>query len=337
MSLAKMKTKFSVRHLWCFNTPEGDEDLGGGGGADPAATPAPVVEDFDAAKAAENAVASLENDANKPPAIEWAKHVPEDLKDAPWIKDILNAENPTERFFKDMAGLQSKLGQRVEGVPKADAAPEEWDKFYSAMGRPEKADDYEVPADEWPEELKQIGEFVDAAAGANNPAYIQKLKEVAHFLGVPKEKFPQAYKMLNEGFIESNKEFFETAMNAKNESDFDYANKMVAKFGARAEQVQNNVSKLLELTGDEDSKKAAQNMSNEELVRLALVTENIRAKYISEDTFSKEGTTATLQSDAEKRQHAMKLMASPAFEDHTHPDHEKVNAEVNALYGIKKK
>lgn len=334
MSLAK-KTKFSIRHLWCFNTPEGDGDLGGGAGNDPAATPAPA--EFDAAKAAESAVASLEADANKPPAIEWEKHIPDDMKDVPWIKDILKAENPTERFLKDMAGLQSKLGQRVEGVPKPDAAPEEWDKFYSALGRPEKADDYEVPTDEWPEELKAIGEFVDAAAGANNPAYIQKLKEVAHFLGVPKEKFPQAFKMLNVGFVEANKEFFETAMNAKNESDFDYANKMVAKFGARAEQVQTNAQKLLEMTGDEDTKKAAQNMSNEELVRLALVVENIRAKFISEDTFNKEGTTSTMQSEAEKRQHAMKLMANPAFEDHTHPDHERINAEVNALYGIKKK
>ncbi len=58
----------------------GDE---GEGGVDPSAIAQNVV-----------------NDANKTEMpVEWGKLVPEDMREKPWMKDILNAENPTERFF----------------------------------------------------------------------------------------------------------------------------------------------------------------------------------------------------------------------------------------------
>lgn len=65
--------------------------------------------------------------------------IPDAYQEKDWAKNIKSSDDLWEQF----AGLQSKLGQRPAGVPAADAPQEEWDKFYSAAGRPESADKYE--------------------------------------------------------------------------------------------------------------------------------------------------------------------------------------------------
>lgn len=57
-----------------------------------------------------------------------------------------------DKVFSSYAELEGKVGQSLQ-VPKSDASPEEWNKFYSRAGRPESPDKYEfkrpenLPAD----------------------------------------------------------------------------------------------------------------------------------------------------------------------------------------------
>lgn len=310
------KNRFDVKRLRAYFSAEGGEGGDGGGGA-------PITPDLGGGET-----------PPAPPSLNWGEIVPADLKEEPWMKDILSSENPTERFFKDMKGLQSKLGQRVDTVPKADSPKEEWDKFYNALGRPETADAYETPATQWPDELKEIGQFVDSTQGNGNDAYIKVLKEVAHDLGIPKEKFAEAYNKLNTGFVSANKDFFEQAVKAKQEMEIDYAQKMTQKFGADAPKVEAVATKILAMVDDPDAKKAAASMSNEEVVRLALVLNDIQKKYISEDVLNGGDDTTAKGMDREGiRAEARKLMADPIYTNALHPDHPALVAKVKALYG----
>lgn len=306
-------------------TAEGGGSSGTGGTFDPNAAAAAAVEAQASAGASGGSGQST---------VDWNTVVPEDLRDKPWVQELLKNENPGQQLFKQMGELQTKLGSRPEGIPKADSPKEEWDKFYNSMGRPETAEGYETPKTEWPEEMKGIGEFVNAAAGDGNDAYTKALKEVAHELGIPKDKFSAAYNKLNMAFANANKEFFEQAAQAKADADKDYATKFTEKFGAKAVEIQGNAAKILKATLGEEGEKVVNAMSNEEMVRLAWVLDNVRAKYISEDTLSREGGGATVMSDGDKRTAAMKLMADPAYDDFQDPRHKQVVNECRKLYGL---
>ena len=68
--------------------------------------------------------------------------------------------------------LESRMGSALT-LPGKDAKPEDWDKFYSRVGRPEKADGYEFKR---PEGLPEDLPYDDALAG--------KAKEWAHKAGL---------------------------------------------------------------------------------------------------------------------------------------------------------
>lgn len=57
-----------------------------------------------------------------------------------------------DKAFTSYSELEQRIGQSV-ALPKPDASPDEWNKFYSRVGRPESADKYEfkrpenLPAD----------------------------------------------------------------------------------------------------------------------------------------------------------------------------------------------
>lgn len=323
----------NTRNLRIRYAPDDGGGTGGEGGTGESGTPAAAVTgesaaSFDAATEAAKAVAATNVQT---PSVDWGKIVPDELKDKPWMQDILKAENPTERFLKDFAGLQSKLGQRVEGIPKADAPKEEWDKFYNSMGRPETSDGYDIPKTEWPEELKSIGEFIDASQG-NNESYMKALKDVAHELGIPKEKFSAAYNKLNTAMVEANKEFFTQAAQAKADADKEYAVKFTEKFKDKATAVQDNAHKILTAVLDKDAKDIVAGMSNDELVRLAWVLDGVQKKFIAEDVLSTSGNTQIGSESARKE--AMALYADPAYTNPRDPRHKEIVNRALTLQGL---
>lgn len=71
---------------------------------------------------------------------------------------------------KNFVDAHKFIGGSVR-VPKEDAPQEEWDKFYSKLGRPESADGYQFP-------------LPDVAAGEWNKAAVDSFKKAAHGLGL---------------------------------------------------------------------------------------------------------------------------------------------------------
>jgi hypothetical protein len=116
-----------------------------------------------------------EGQAPLPAAFDLESFVPEEYKSKPYMQELLKDENASSRLFREFDGLQSKLGQKQNLVPSAEASPEAWTEFYSKL-RPEAPDKYELPEIQWPEEDKELAALVNSWEG--EVEYSAKLKQL---------------------------------------------------------------------------------------------------------------------------------------------------------------
>lgn len=68
----------------------------------------------------------------------WRDGIGEEYRNHPSLKDYKDLNG----LAKSHINLQSMLGRDKVPLPKEDAPKEEWDAFYSKLGRPEKPEDY---------------------------------------------------------------------------------------------------------------------------------------------------------------------------------------------------
>ena len=85
------------------------------------------------------------------PEREWVKPLSEPLQKHPTLRKFTD-ENPIEQVARAYVELEGKLGKSVS-IPEANASAEEWGKFFSRIGRPATADEYDVPADKLDKEF----------------------------------------------------------------------------------------------------------------------------------------------------------------------------------------
>lgn len=92
-----------------------------------------------------NATTLTANNGAADGAQDWRASLPEDLR----------SEKSFEKFkgipdlAKSYTELEKSMGNAVR-MPKAESKPEEWDAFYSKLGRPESPDKYELKRPENP-------------------------------------------------------------------------------------------------------------------------------------------------------------------------------------------
>ena len=78
---------------------------------------------------------------------EWLSGADESLK-----KSLAKFKEPMA-VGRAYAELEKKLGSSVQ-IPKEDASPEEWGKFFSRIGRPDSPEKYELPKEVLTDELR---------------------------------------------------------------------------------------------------------------------------------------------------------------------------------------
>ncbi len=104
--------------------------------------------------------------------------VPDTYKDRGWVEKIKSPDD----LWKTLDNAQSLLGKRPAGIPAADAAPEEWDKFYEAAGRPASADKYTLP------DIEGIPDGVDISGTKND------FMQIMHKSGVTQKQAENIWK-----------------------------------------------------------------------------------------------------------------------------------------------
>lgn len=177
---------------------------GSGGGAPPAAPPAGSVPDAHPVTAPWAAVTDgpwKVGEAGKEQ--EWWNTIPEqDVREHVKAKGY---KNPAELAMANLSLTKMQRGSTdVLAVPKADAPQNEWDAFYTKMGRPATPMDYDF-------KLTADDPTVD-------PKMVEFGKKFFHKLGVPAAKAPEAVKEWNAYVAEQNAAAIQ-AEQTKNDKD----------------------------------------------------------------------------------------------------------------------
>lgn len=251
------------------------------------------------------------NEPAAPVAIDFATIIPAEYKDVPWVKDTKDIPS----LFKRTSDLMTEIGKRPAGIPQDNAKPEEIAAFNKAWGVPDKPEDYKLS--DPPKEV-----------GPANPEFQAAIKNMFHKAGISAKQAAALEKDWNALTVEMVKKNGAQAEQA--DTDFNKLRDEV--FGAQAETVIKNASALIAKFVPEKMKSHVENLSNENLIVLAGVIEGIRKEYISEDKLPSGGGAPVGMTAEQKRAKGQELMASPAYTNPFDPNHEKVKAEVQAIY-----
>lgn len=148
--------------------------------------------------------ATTQSAPTEAPSQESSFQIPQEYAERGWAEKVKSYDD----LFKAYDNAQSLIGKRPAGIPTNDAPQEEWEKFYTALGRPESPDAYELKT-----EVEGLPEDFDVAP------YEGKAKAFFHKLGLSPEKANQAWNdylaMEMEGVQEMQ------AQNAEQQKDLD--------------------------------------------------------------------------------------------------------------------
>lgn len=247
-------------------------------------------------------------DSNSTSSAEFV--IPEAYKDKPYLKDVKGMED----ILKKLDGAEKLLGQRPAGVPDENANQEEWDKFYKVLGRPESAEEYEFKYED--------------GMDKPDPEFEKGLKEVLHKAGLSKKQV----NVLQPAFDAFIKDVSSKRQDpAFSDEGFDRLAAQV--FGDKKDTVLAEVKSIISdnLPKVEGFDKYLEKLDNNNLIVMASVLKNVKDKYISEDQF-KQGGTGGFNTSEGLRAQAKVLLASEAYRNPMHPEHDATDAKVRELY-----
>ena len=238
--------------------------------------------------------------------------IPEGYKEKPYLKGI----DTPEKLFQMLDGAQELIGKRPAGIPAADAAPEEWAKFYDAVGRPKTAAEYTFELDP----KVQVDEKI-----------LSKSKEIMYKNGLTAAQAKNLQKDFDAMALEIAKE--RGISLEKQNTDF---NKLTAElFGADRDKIMARSKGLLDTFVPDKLKPLVATLPNETLMILAGVLNGIHAKYIKTDGAPASGGgggSGSGETPETLRAEARALMGSPAYSNAMDSEHDNVCKKIDELY-----
>jgi hypothetical protein len=240
-------------------------------------------------------------DTNTPPLEKgFRDFIPETFQDKEYLKSI----DSFDSLFNQFDNAQKLIGKRQ--VPGADAPAEDWEKYYSQV-RPESSEQYEF----------------DKVDGINrSPEMENDLKGIFHKAGLSSA---QAKMVQTE---------FDTfaAKHLPNEQKMNEEFDTIASevFGDRVDEAIDTSRKLMAKYAPEKFKGELAKLGNIELVTMASILDQVAKNHISEDEIPRGGAAGSNAEDL--RTKARGLMASDAYKDPFHAEHETIKTQVKDLY-----
>jgi hypothetical protein len=238
---------------------------------------------------------------------------PEGFKDKSYLKGV----DSQEKLYTLLDNSQKLIGKRPAGIPQDTATPEEWDKFYASLGRPETAEKYEFAEVELPEGMEKNVEMEAVC------------KSKMHELGLS-QKQAQGLQSWFDAYVA---EQYTAQAQAKETQEQEFNELVNSSFGAEKDAILANAKALLSENIPKGFENHVDNLPNESLIILAGVLNNVKKKYIDEDKVP--GGTADANSSVtieEKRAEALKLQQLPEYQHKHFPGHKAVYDKVQRLY-----
>lgn len=237
--------------------------------------------------------------------------IPAEFKDRPYLADVDNVE----KLFKKLDGAQTLLGKRPAGIPDAAAPKEQWEAFWKAAGKPEKAEEYEF---EKVEGLTYSDEFTGLVKGLFHGAHVPK----------------DMAKNLQKGFDQIQLQMQKKHKDAEAASDAEFDKLVAPHMGADADKSLKQSQALIKSVLPADLAPHLDKLTAAQAAIMAVVINKFAEKYVTEDRLPMGGDGAGAQGEniESLRSQARALMALPEYNRVDHPENANTQAKVKAIY-----
>lgn len=247
------------------------------------------------------------------PSLELMDIIPESYKEKPWLKKYTNIDD----FFKGMDGAQELLGKRPAGIPQDTASKEEWDEFYTQLGRPKTPEEYKI---EYPSELPEGITF--------NEEQQTQFTNLAHEMGLTQKQVEQ----LTAFDLERRKQELSNHSVDTEALDNEFNEFSKKAFGDREKEALDNAKNLLTKHAPKEMHEHLQNLDNKALIALTSVLDAVTQEYLKEDTLPAAGDPASPQTTQALHKEKTDLLMSEAYRNPFHIEHDRTKQRLAEIY-----
>lgn len=288
--------------------PEGNQ-----GGGDPAAAPT-------GGDPTTVVVTPTHGDPNPPPTytppeLDLAQAIPPEYRDKPYFQKLQSFE----QMVKEFDGLQGLLGRRPTGVPAENATPEEWDTFFSAL-RPKDPSEYELPETEY------------SKAHGRDENYVKAMTSVLHKAGVNKHQAKIIAEGNDQAIMDLRKQAQEKEAADLAARDAEFDTKLKETFRDKLDSALARNKELIQKHVPAELQPHLANLPNDALLAVTTLLNDIHEKYVKADSFEPNGGPTSGADPAALQAEGRKLMASDAYKDFRHANHDAVVNKVREIY-----
>lgn len=164
----------------------------------------------------------------------------DELKNDPVFKTLL--DKPVDELGKSYREASIKVSRKGVILPPDGAKPEEWDPVYTALGRPEKPEGYELPKD------------VDQKTAEQLKGEIEDFKKFAFENGMSKTQFQKAFGYRLQKTLKEAQDREARHANERTASE----TALRSRLGAKYDETIDGVQKLIDQYGGDDIQKLAE-------------------------------------------------------------------------------
>jgi hypothetical protein len=315
----KTQNRFDIRLFWGRKTEdvEGGDDTGGAG---------------DASTAEQSQSASLDmgsDGKSDKSSVDWNSVVPKDLREKPYFKQILESSDPGKELVTQFDNAQKLIGSRTNAIPKDDAPDKEWEEFYKST-RPEKVDDYELKDPEIGDDQPEFKAWMSENTTSDEDK--KTVREIMHKYGLSKKQSGVVNELQN-WFTGKVSGLIQGQVDAEKELNTHFDKMVNTNFSGDKDKAVQAGRNFIDKLATEKTKKYAQGLPNEALMIIADMGVQFAKKYDSEDSVMTSDANSGRSTSDSLRQGMRDLMASDAYQNVMHADHDATVTKVRAMSG----
>ena len=235
---------------------------------------------------------------------DWRSSIPDEIRDHKSLQHI----NDVGALAKSYVHAQSMIGAEKVAIPGKSATPDEWNEVYARLGRPESADNYELPQ---PEGIEVNSDMTDW------------YKQMAHDLGLNQNQAAKLYDSYNQYLAN----FQESTAVDHEAYTRDVENQLRAEFGQAFDDRMALGSGVVEQFGNPDLMEVELADGtllgdNPEVIRMMASIGTFMRERMGEDTLEGVKTNGGLTPEQAHDKLSELTSASSPYWDNRHPEHD---------------
>jgi hypothetical protein len=251
--------------------------------------------------------------------------VPQEYQEKGWAQNLKSIDD----LWKATDNAQVLIGKRPAGIPDALAPDADWEKFYSAAGRPESADKY------------SFADIEGLPEGADLSRQKEMAQKLFHSVGLNQRQADRLWKDYVSGEMEYGKQAMAQHEAKQKELDdaFDKTTKEV--FGDKYNDVALKAQDLMKAHAPKQLVESLAGLGDSPQTLAAVIgivnnmqaeIDKVKAEYGAEGKLT-TGAQSAADNIEDVRKNLANLRTSQAARDFMHPDHKKTMQEIDVLSG----